>query len=242
MSFSEDQAMEEAKLRNDETEEQDPVVRTYPVFFSPGLRNNLLLNQFPLRPKNRTYSDANGEAPIDVRVKPKTGWMEVDVPIPTTKYYNEDKAMKYGNGKKPIQTQTLSGRLQKPRTNLMVGLIRDGQFHIVPLRGLTQLRPSMKHVNEYTQKLKAAAGPSNSSSGTSTPRGPIRAVQVTAKQNTEAPKVSTTHIVRATEEEEWVELDCRPERESESILKQLECPIEHQPNECAAVDEDYSFI
>ncbi|WBW75547.1 DNA-directed RNA polymerase III complex subunit Rpc37 [Schizosaccharomyces osmophilus] len=222
--------------------QDDPVVRTLPVYYSPALRNHLLLNQYPLRPKNREYSSRTGETPMNARIKPKTGWMEMEVPIPTANYFDEDKAKKYSAENQPLRTQVLAGRLQQPQTNLMVGLIRNGQIHIVPLRGLTQLRPSMRHVDDHTQRVKASTTSTTSQPNASSSRGPVRAIQVTAKQNTEAPKLSTTHIIRATEEEEWQSVEIRENEEAHTVAKQLECPLEHQPNECTPADVEYSFL
>ncbi|EEB08750.1 DNA-directed RNA polymerase III complex subunit Rpc37 [Schizosaccharomyces japonicus yFS275] len=209
----------------------DPVVKSCPIFFSPALRNNIILNQYPLRSANRPYNTQTGEVATGVRIKPKTGWMEVDMPLLTSKYYDPEKATRFGSEEQPLNQQVLSSRLQPPATKLMVGVFRNGQLHIVPVRGISQLRPTLRHVDEKSKRARDIAN-SSVTRAQAPAREPARAVQVTVKQNTEAPKLSTTPIIRATEGEAWVDYSIGDVEGATSLLRQLECPAEHQLVQC----------
>ncbi|KAK0643923.1 Sin-like protein conserved region-domain-containing protein [Cercophora newfieldiana] len=84
-----------ASAANDD--EDDPVVATYSVFMKPPLPDNkkLLILQYV----NKTAQDPTTiRQPriTEMRVKPKTGMIEVDVPIDTTQVYDQGKGIKWG--------------------------------------------------------------------------------------------------------------------------------------------------
>lgn len=85
-------------------DDDDPVVASYDVFLTDPLASStsdsssrLFVLQYPLqfRQHYKPYNAANGQAPTSLRVKPHTGFIEVDVPVVTHKYYNEDTGKKY---------------------------------------------------------------------------------------------------------------------------------------------------
>ncbi|KAK0620462.1 Sin-like protein conserved region-domain-containing protein [Immersiella caudata] len=86
-------------MRADATidDEDDPIVATYSVFMKPPLPENkkLLVLQYV----NKTAQDPTAiRQPriIGMRVKPKTGILEVDVPIDTSHVYDQAKGIKWG--------------------------------------------------------------------------------------------------------------------------------------------------
>ncbi|KAI9730353.1 MAG: hypothetical protein M1834_005863 [Cirrosporium novae-zelandiae] len=71
--------------------DDDPVIAEYPVFLNPQTQYQLHLLQFPERGKGQGYNEANGSLPRELRIKPQTGQIEVDVPIPTNANYDQRK-------------------------------------------------------------------------------------------------------------------------------------------------------
>jgi DNA-directed RNA polymerase III subunit RPC5 len=81
----------------DDDDEDDPVVATYSVFMKPPLpeKKKLLILQYV----NKTAQDPTSiRQPriLEMRVKPKTGMLEVDVPIETSHVYDQGKGIKWG--------------------------------------------------------------------------------------------------------------------------------------------------
>ncbi|KAF2428255.1 hypothetical protein EJ08DRAFT_615264 [Tothia fuscella] len=73
----------------DDNDEADPVLAEYDVFISPELSEQIYLVQYPNRSRDQPYNDRTNSKPLEVRIKPQTGFMEVD--ISTTVYVNFDK-------------------------------------------------------------------------------------------------------------------------------------------------------
>jgi len=74
---------------SDEDYEDDPVVKTYDVFLSDQLANQIYLVQYPIRNADEQYYDDN--AALDARIKPNEGVLEVDVPISASNSHFERK-------------------------------------------------------------------------------------------------------------------------------------------------------
>jgi hypothetical protein len=92
-------------------EEDDPIVASYSVYIAPPLQTSsttqssstpkLLLLQYPAhRPSSKPYSARTRQKPTSLRIKPNTGFLEVDVPIDTTENYNREKGSDYGKALK----------------------------------------------------------------------------------------------------------------------------------------------
>ncbi|KAL9109474.1 MAG: hypothetical protein Q9227_005809 [Pyrenula ochraceoflavens] len=87
-------------------EEEDPVVGTFDVYLtSPNgpdsqdslSRQTMMLLQYPERKSKSPYSESTHQKPSSLRLKPKAGLVEVDVPIDTQYNYNADRGEKYGD-------------------------------------------------------------------------------------------------------------------------------------------------
>lgn len=74
---------------SDEEYEDDPVVKTYDVFLSDQLADQIYLVQYPIRNPDEQYYDDN--AALGARIKPNEGVLEVDVPISASNSYFERK-------------------------------------------------------------------------------------------------------------------------------------------------------
>lgn len=104
-------------------DDDDPIVQDFPIYISSSLANQLYLLQYPVRSKERPYVGATGEAIHDLKIKPKSGVLQVDVPINTTKYYDGEKTERWGH----VNKQTLSG-VVKPCEGYMVGIFKNGEL------------------------------------------------------------------------------------------------------------------
>jgi DNA-directed RNA polymerase-3 subunit RPC5 len=56
--------------------------------------------QYPTRDKNKPYDAAHGSTPLELRVKPKAGMVEVDVPTDVHQNYDRAKGIKWGEALK----------------------------------------------------------------------------------------------------------------------------------------------
>ncbi|KAH8602073.1 Sin-like protein conserved region-domain-containing protein [Bisporella sp. PMI_857] len=82
--------------------EEDPIVAEYDVFIKPQLEQGreVYVLQFPNRDEKKPYDVENSCAPTQFRVKPKSGMVELDVPINTTENYDREKGVKWGQAVK----------------------------------------------------------------------------------------------------------------------------------------------
>jgi DNA-directed RNA polymerase-3 subunit RPC5 len=90
--------------------EEDPVTAEYDVYLTPELQEHIYLLQYPNRPRHRPYSKAFGATPQDMRIKPKAGYMEVDVKLNTEQNFNKYMGLKWGDANRASrELHNLSG-------------------------------------------------------------------------------------------------------------------------------------
>jgi DNA-directed RNA polymerase len=77
----------------------DPVIASYDVYLTDSEISRYVL-QYLDRLPDYPYDDRHGQKPTGFRLKPKTGLIEVDVPINTRKNYDVNKGLKYGDALK----------------------------------------------------------------------------------------------------------------------------------------------
>ena len=82
--------------------EDDPVVATYNVFLKPALPENqriILTRTFHKKPNSAATAEGGAKPPppTELRIKPKTGILELDVPLDLmTSSYDRAKGLKWG--------------------------------------------------------------------------------------------------------------------------------------------------
>lgn len=153
-------------------DEADPIERRYALYSSASLAQSIYLLQYPLRTSAQEY--AAGEVPLKARFKPLAGWVEVDVPIPETAYYDAHGASRWTG--QALQSQTVGGMVVQNR-HYAVGLRDEGDnIHLTAVAGVAQLRPLFKHMDQRDDDARAAV-----KAESDRPAGPARAVQVAAK-------------------------------------------------------------
>ncbi|KAI1915495.1 hypothetical protein LOZ39_001107 [Ophidiomyces ophidiicola] len=77
----------------------DPVIASYDIFITDAQVCRFLL-QYPDRSSSHPYNDLSLQKPTELRLKPNTGLVEVDIPINTRINYDERKGLRYGNALK----------------------------------------------------------------------------------------------------------------------------------------------
>lgn len=89
-------------------DEDDPIKVSYDVYIKPSLQDGrqLYIVQFPNRPQSSTYSQSNNAPPSELRIKPKSGLMELDVPIDAWHNYDREKGQRWGDA---IKKTTAAG-------------------------------------------------------------------------------------------------------------------------------------
>ena len=71
------------------------IVKQYKVFMNESKKRTLLV-QYPNREVGGEYRAANGQKPLELRIKPKTGVVEIDVPMEIHANYDKEKGIEYG--------------------------------------------------------------------------------------------------------------------------------------------------
>jgi len=93
---------EQDEDRENDDSDDDPVVAEYDVFIKPRLADGreVMVLQFPNRAENQPYTAENHCAPLELRIKPNSGMVELDVPIDISRNYDRDKGVKWGTAMK----------------------------------------------------------------------------------------------------------------------------------------------
>lgn len=77
--------------------EDDPVTAEYDVFLTPAALEKIYLLQYPNRKRDNPYNVRHGCAPDALRIKPKTGYLEVDLKLETGSNFNRAEGVKWGD-------------------------------------------------------------------------------------------------------------------------------------------------
>ncbi|KAF7194861.1 DNA-directed RNA polymerase III subunit rpc5 [Pseudocercospora fuligena] len=81
-------------------EEDDPVIAEYDVYLTPPLAEHIYLLQYPNRPRYRGYNSQYGATPEHMRIKPHSGYMEMDIKLSTEHNFNKYMGLKWGDATK----------------------------------------------------------------------------------------------------------------------------------------------
>lgn len=118
-----------APLQSD-TDDDDPITAEYDVYITPVLgaspppqpssttssstnkpqpQTNLYLLQHPTRDRAMPYNAASGAVPSELRLKPNTGFLELDVPISSSFYYDKPRAKEWGSALAKAKSEGAGG-------------------------------------------------------------------------------------------------------------------------------------
>ncbi|CAL1376662.1 unnamed protein product [Linum trigynum] len=124
-------------------EDDDVIVREIDVFVTPSVDTDtqLYVLQYPLRPRWRPYE--LDDRCREVRVKPSTSEVEVDLSIDDSMNWDADYARAL-----EMTKRTLSSVWAPPtaRAGYAVGVLIGNKLHLNPVKAVVQLRPSLQHV------------------------------------------------------------------------------------------------
>jgi len=79
------------------TTDEDPVVQTYDIHITTSQLRDLYIFQYPVRSREQPYTKARNACPVEARFKPKSGLVEVDIPVNVQVNYDEEKGRVWGD-------------------------------------------------------------------------------------------------------------------------------------------------
>ena len=83
---------------SDIADDPDPVRASYDIYIKPESNDgsSLYILQFPNRASTNTYSASTSSLPSELRLKQKTGLLELDVPVDPWRNYDREKGARWG--------------------------------------------------------------------------------------------------------------------------------------------------
>lgn len=73
-----------------------PIKEQHKLMINPQPEKLILLLKYPTRQPGELYCDDIGNKPIELRIKPKCGLVEVDVPLDVHHYFDREKGLNFG--------------------------------------------------------------------------------------------------------------------------------------------------
>ncbi|KAF2152563.1 hypothetical protein K461DRAFT_256513 [Myriangium duriaei CBS 260.36] len=86
----------------------DPVISEYDIFITPSLDSEVYVLQFPIRSRRDPYDRQHGCTPAEMRLKPKSGFAEVDVDLDPQVNFNKHAGLQWGEAMRRAKTSGLS--------------------------------------------------------------------------------------------------------------------------------------
>ena len=78
----------------------DPVIAEYDVYLTPENVERPYILQYPNRNREQPYNQARHAQPQEMRIKPKAGLLELDVPMTAFQNFDKAKGIRWGNALK----------------------------------------------------------------------------------------------------------------------------------------------
>ncbi|KAH0607573.1 uncharacterized protein H6S33_002607 [Morchella sextelata] len=78
-------------------DDDDPVVCSYNIQITSPVAPDLYVFQYPVRSRQKPYTKAESSCPVEARFKPRSGLVEVDVPVNVHVNYDEEKGKTWGD-------------------------------------------------------------------------------------------------------------------------------------------------
>ncbi|KIK95374.1 hypothetical protein PAXRUDRAFT_827066 [Paxillus rubicundulus Ve08.2h10] len=161
--------------------DNDELVSVLPIHYSDTLSPNVHLHQFPLlaRPLQIPPSAALAGKGIRARAKLMSRKFEIHVPVDTRpEVWNTEKSKDFGVAQhegdreknQEDQTKQREGEESRLRENrllseqipqlgaYMLGVVRDGRLHFVPISETHQFRPTLTYLDIMSRKSRRSRG------------------------------------------------------------------------------------
>lgn len=93
-------AMRDTVAHSSAQSDPDPIKASYDVYIKPSMSDGrqIYILQFPNR--EQPYNKKNHSQPLNLRVKPEAGMVELDVPVDAWRNYDRGKGLKWGEAMK----------------------------------------------------------------------------------------------------------------------------------------------
>ena len=89
-------------------QDANPILKQYKLFINDSKKRTLLI-QYPNREVGAEYRGANGQKPLELRMKPKTGVVEIDIPMEIRVNYDKEKGIEYGEAMRDSRVMQQGG-------------------------------------------------------------------------------------------------------------------------------------
>lgn len=91
-------AINESSIKSmmDKSHKLGKVVANYRLFINKPTGKRAMLIQYPNREVGQEYCAVSGNKPLEIRIKPKCGLVEVDIPVDIHINYDKEKGVEYG--------------------------------------------------------------------------------------------------------------------------------------------------
>ena len=76
------------------------VIAKYKVYWNRPSKKRSMVLQFPNEVREKPYNEARGKKPSEIRIKPNSSLVEVDVPLQVSKTFDKQKGLEYGKALK----------------------------------------------------------------------------------------------------------------------------------------------
>lgn len=126
--------------------DDDPIIEEMPIHlnFDPLVNNcEIDVFQYPTRTISSYAGSNNSQSILNSRIKDNSGVIELEIPMNTTKFFDDSKSNKWLQTK----TQTLRGVFNE-NAGYYVGIVKDKQLYLNKVSKTSQLRPSFKYIDE----------------------------------------------------------------------------------------------
>ncbi len=214
--------IEDSTVVNEEVEEplanfdddDDPVVDEIPIFLNTTLSEDIYILEYPGRSSKRPYVDINNCGILDSRIKPKSGVVQVDIPIDIERFYDKKEGEAWGN----LDVQTQTGVINHYDGTHYVGVMNKDGLHMAPVNGAALLRPSFGYIDKELHETREINRTVNAATAV---KKDVQAIHMTAKSsNDTAPRLGgALRSQRRQDEEEFVGMDWYDRDATESFEK-----------------------
>jgi DNA-directed RNA polymerase-3 subunit RPC5 len=134
-------------MAEDNTEDPDPILNSYDIYVKPGMHQEreIYVLQFPNRNHKLPYKSSFESQPLKLRTKPKSGMVELDVPVDTWNFYDRLKGVQWGEALKESNASKGKGSHGLPGGFGIGGVQSRGRG-----RGRTEAEEDLAHANTLT--------------------------------------------------------------------------------------------
>ncbi|XP_063699538.1 DNA-directed RNA polymerase III subunit RPC5 [Culicoides brevitarsis] len=200
----------------------DEIIETIPVFLSKTLANQLHVLQYPVVNQNCNFDKSHV---VNSCVKPLTQQVKIDFALNTASHnydaFKGDQLAIAADGRNRSKNDPKptfrSGRMDKqsyvssvamPEVDrFCVGIIKDGEMYVTPVKGIYQMRPSFSYFDKQDKRAKAdkRAEDGDMADEEETKQVTVKFARNESEKVKKAREKSYNYISRMGAEEPWCE-------------------------------------